>query len=495
MLTQLEVRNRIIQNKKIIDENSFWGKPKSDAFTSLTSHLPPITRANREEYNTKTAFSPPRNETYVREFEKLSLKTRERSKNYHQLDKEKKEEHLNDSSVLQAKDINEAVRTVVSDIAFGHAAPVGPSLKRLPFALKIIGATINGDLDFSNLNLDFSVRLIGCHIVGAILLDRTHIKTLDISGCVIERGMSASGAELSGAFRGRRTVSHSAVDLAGLQCEGMFDLTDAILVPRCEPSDETSHVAHRGILNLAYADLKKGLRLERARIYGAINFRKLTTGGILLLNDAVLRCATAHVEMIAAAIYLDVSGEKKETAKGLLPPTRITLMAASEVAEYLHDTAFTGRSQADYKKSVECETLFGLHPYKSFLKNGFSLQIRLIAEHGRGADTALMLESAEIGGPVFAKGARICGRVRMKRLNAQGGVFLEGARIRSPRSIKTGNRKIYSELEARRTRSKAQAQADVSGMSDLELMLEIYDNIRLNNSLLPITDVNSPEPV
>lgn len=186
------------------------------------------------------------------------------------------------------------------------------------------------------------------------------------------------------------------------------------------------------------------MRLERARIYGGINFRQLTTGGILNLSDSLLRCSTAHIEMMATKLYTD------EVDKGvdpeLLSATEMTASAPSMIARFMHAPKFNEFSHHCLAREINREILFGTNSYESMLDIPNSLQVRLIAEHQRGADTAIMLESAEIGGPIFARGARICGRVRMKRLRVKGGLMFQGARLRSPRSIRHGNKDLAKKL-------------------------------------------------
>lgn len=448
MHNRRSIYDAIINDKKIICDGVLGRKFESSLFLSEERHLPPITRSYCEEYHPLDASSQP--VSYVLEFEELSLKVRENADAYFKLrDKDKKDTFDPSGCLIKAKDINNVVAKIVADREFDRTR----EFKSLPLCLKIIGATIHGDIDLSNLNVDFSIRLIGCHIIGAVIMDRTQLKTLDLSGSVLERGMSASGIRIAGAFRARRTVSHSAVDLGGMQCEGIIDLSDTIFFPKCEPSRSTSHVAQRGILNMAFATVRTGVRLERARIYGGINLRQLSTGGILNLSDSLLRCSTAHIEMMATKLYTDDLDEDVDPE--LLSATEMTASAPSMIARFMHAKKYEDPNDPHLKTDIEREILYGTNSYDSMLDIPNSLQVRLIAEHQRGADTAIMLESAEIGGPIFARGARICGRVRMKRLHVKGGLMFQGARLRSPRSIRHGNGDLREKLRGLSEKTKA----------------------------------------
>lgn len=216
------IYNAVINDKKIICDTVLGRKFKSTLFLSDERHLPPITRSYCEEYHPLGAAEPIA--SYLLEFEELSLVVRKNACDYFKLSDEEKKTFKPKNCSIEARDINIAIAKIVANREFDRLG----SFQSLPLCLKIIGATIIGDIDLSNLNIDFSIRLIGCHIIGAVIMDRTQLKTLDLSGSVLERGMSASGIKISGAFRARRTVSHSAVDLGGMRCDGIVDLSDTI---------------------------------------------------------------------------------------------------------------------------------------------------------------------------------------------------------------------------------------------------------------------------
>ena len=260
--------------------------------------LPPITRAHFQE--------PRRLPSYFALFETLSLYAR-RAYYTGSKTRPKNMEKVEASAVRQAiiAFIHQEENLASCEVRLDAEDANSPDnlmdvrlKRRKPYALKLVGYHIDGDLDLSNLNFKGSIRLIGCVVTGALILDRCELITLDLSGSVIKHGISGMYLSLRGALRCRRLVSESAIDFGGLSALGTVDFTDAVISPENDTSTRASYVRDRGILNLAQSDLKRDLRMERARIYGGINLRAAHIGGMFHLNDALLRSPLAHFEYI-----------------------------------------------------------------------------------------------------------------------------------------------------------------------------------------------------
>ena len=467
IIDSAEILRRICRNQKITFAAVHLGEQSLCAqYTDETTHLPPVTMAHFEERATES--------TYVKQFEDLSLKIRE-------LSNVKSNPSPEDEDVgnVSATDINNAIRALIVNRKQQNFEPDKtleeieknrdknsspkdatkgledvPSQYHLePLSLKIIGATIDGDIDLSNICLPISIRLIGCHIRGAVLLDRAQLNTVDLSGSVIERGISGSSLNLNGAFRIRRSVLYGPIDIPASQVVGIFDASDCIIFPKNTPSNQTAFVAQRGILNLETANLMNGVHIQRARIYGGMNLRSINCKRLFFANDMVLLSPLAHLEIMMLQMQADLTGKKVEITDASPAerlPSLATYFAAEDLSKLLHSKSCLGLKDLE-PKDIETrqkeEELGGISAFNEIISNKNSLQYRMMEEHSRAADTALRFEASNIQGPVHAKGARISGLVDMKGIKVEGGIYFEGARFRSAIEIKTVITKLVQENE------------------------------------------------
>ncbi|MEM7728369.1 MAG: hypothetical protein AAF311_03755 [Pseudomonadota bacterium] len=440
--------------------------------------LPPITRSHFQE--------PRRTPSYFALFETLSLAARKAyftGAKTHPKGMETVEADVIRQAIIAFIHREEALNGLDGDQADakGEADPKDPSLpslvpvRRKPFALKLVGYHIEGDLDLSNLGFNGSLRLVGCVITGALILDRCEMVTLDLSGSVVKHGISGMYLTLRGALRCRRMVAESAIDLGGLSAAGTVDFTDAILSPENETSTRASYVRDRGILNLAQSELERDLRMERARIYGGINLRAARIGGMFHLNDALLRSPLAHFEyivlktldLIVAAVNDSIEDEEKK----LLDPRKRKVLAKEHedwleietqfpqslsqgaernIAVQIHPDALNKpqrplhlsetehgkfcdvdmrRKWERLGKGVESETAIG---------GKSDLQRHLMVGDVATAESALRAEQLTVRGPIYARGLRTSGRIRMKHLQASGNLSLNGSRLRSAKDVRIG---------------------------------------------------------
>jgi len=362
-------------------------------------------------------------------------------------------------------------------------SPDSPDTTR-PNTLKLIGCRIKGDLDLSNFDFPGSIRLMGCLIEGALILDRTKLVTLDLSGSLIQNGVSAMYLNARGAVRLRRTVSQGPVDMGGLIAHGTVDFTDSILFPANTPSPRASYVGDRGILNLAQSKLDKDLRFERARIYGGINMRGATIGGMLHFNDAILRSALAHfenlvIQTIREANKRSLHERKNATNDSGLPLTqeevdalaplicidtlrRSALMSVDAVlrmAKHLHPCRplQSQEEQDEFKKYhgvfAEDDERWRWEKLGDGLETELSLvgpnllQRRLVQGSREATEAALRAEQVTVHGPLYARGIRVCGSLRMKRMQTNGTLGLNGARLRSANDVRDSLLDLYERTD------------------------------------------------
>lgn len=297
-------------------------------------------------------------------------------------------------------------------------------------SVKFIGfRIIEGDLDLSKMELDFSIRFIGCWIEGALLLDRARLETLDLSGSVIQKGISANYLQTRGAVRLRRTVFTGPADFGGATIGATLDLTDAVLMPRHLPPPSVSFTGDRGILNLSLATIASDFRCLRMRLYGGANLRGASIGGSFFLNDALFRSPMACVERYLTMV------SREEPKDGAL----ISLLNADNDLAELHWVKPSDENDSDkfeIERNVELLEGSWLDDRAFITDNSVRLLNKLCFESSRSTDCALKAEAAEISGSVIARGCRFAGRVRMKQIMIKGSLSFSGSRFKTPRATK-----------------------------------------------------------
>lgn len=315
----------------------------------------------------------------------------------------------------------------------------------------ISGAYIRGDLDLTNLNLPFSVRLIGCAIDGALRIGRTELVTLDISGCAV-RGIFGSFLRTHGSLRLRRLVSTSVVDLGGAKVSDVFDATDSVVFPLDDPPKSEAFVGDRGIFNLSLANLSNEARLMRARIYGGLTLKGCRIERSLFIDDAILRAPLAFLERLGADVVEKTHGLSTDQ----LPlAVQTSWRAELKLAKELHGAPEEALDPADAERRdiyVGYETLERFvmpEQICSRLKTGGKLFRRLLEESPRARASCLRADGLVVTGSLFARSIRSSGRVRINYARIGGSVHLEGARMRSSSDIANGVRAVIERLDSK----------------------------------------------
>lgn len=423
----------------------------SNLLVEPEEHLPPITKANFELSLWE--------ENYIEHFEYLSLLIRQT--------KISPKPSYDDLPAYGAKlGSSKAYRPINADWISGKWIREYFETHKKGANLKLVGYHIYGDIDLSGFRECGSLRLICCHIEGAFLFDRATFRTLDLSGSVIEGGMSGAHSEITGALRMRRIVSKAPVDMPGVRVDALTDFSDCIIFPFNMSSQKSSFVTERGMLNLSGGKLRLGARFQRSRIYGLTNLRGAEIGVSFQANDAVLSSSLATFETLTLSYlkkmeaYSQTTTELPKDIYAELPAGAFAMLKADEeIARRLfckeNDTDATQPLQAPddlEKKQIELETLGRdslfiemlrgkVNPKISEHPENFHLQLRLMREDHRAAETALRMEGTTVHGPVYFNGSIISGRVKMSGIHSEDRLSFDGAKLRSPESI----RRIFAE--------------------------------------------------
>ncbi len=306
--------------------------------------------------------------------------------------------------------------------------------------LHLIGASIEGDLDLTSLNLPFSVRLIGCAIAGAVRVGRTKMVTLDLSGSIV-KGVFGSFVQTTGSIRLRRLMSTSVVDFGGAKVADVFDASDAVVFPLDDPPANEAFVGDRGIFNLSLSKLCNEARFMRARIYGGLTLKGASIERSLFLDDAVLRAPWAFLERIGADVAEDTDSALEEKLPLIV---RTSWRAERRLAEGLH----RGRDR-DTRRKIETLAHFPMAlELGDRHRTGHRLFQRLLTESPRARGTCLRGDGLNVTGSIFARGVRSGGRMRCNYLRVGGSIHLDGVRMRSSQDIAEGIEKIVGVLKA-----------------------------------------------
>lgn len=326
---------------------------------------------------------------------------------------------------LPAALIVEALSKAAADIAAVGDAPPGAkrslALHHLRGGLNIVGARIEGDLELYNAVLPFPVRLIGCVIDGAVIADHAQLAALDLSGTAL-RGISANFLKLNGSLRLRRTYCAGSMDFGGAQIGGVMDLSDSVVTPLLPQPAAVAFAGDRGAVNLSLATIDNELRFSRARIYGGLTMKGAVVKRSMFLEKALVCSPISALAKMALEVIPANTGHM---ALDQLKPLMATdgRVAAAIFPESPDDLP------VDVWRAAE------VHGMPSLTGNADAQMMmhRLLAESMRARTCALRADGAQIDGSLFARGLTTMGRLRIKYGTIQGGLHLDGSRLRSPR--------------------------------------------------------------
>jgi hypothetical protein len=298
----------------------------------------------------------------------------------------------------------------------------------------------DAQLALSNIKLPFSIRLICCEVACHIQANNLELSTLDLSGSALA-GLDATNLICAGSLRLRRTAIFSPARLSGSRIGGVLDASDSVVMPIAPSSSTQALEADRGVLDLAEARVDNEIWLERARIWGGLNLRGMKAGRSLRLDDAVIVSPVGVLEKAAwkdpcyAVPGNETPGRQEEVRKRVLdgdfqiaseklhnqnrPPGGAPLTEAGEI-----DPAFT-----DWlSEAAQLEIIPGACLHPATLR-------QLLSQNMRVRTSAIRADSVSVEGSIFARGAALSGRFRMRYAKIGGGVHLEGSTLRSSAPI------------------------------------------------------------
>lgn len=313
-------------------------------------------------------------------------------------------------NTCEAKDLAAAVREAAANIRSGKSAQADTP------GLKLVGIKIKGDLDLSKLSLPFSIRLIGCWIDGALLLDRTTLSTLDLSGSVVTKGASCNYFETRGALRIRRTVFSGPLDLGGAMIRATLDASDCMVVPKFLPPASVAFVGDRHALNLSLATIEKEARFNRARIYGGMNLRGSTVNGAFFLDDAIIYAPVAMAELLLFDEWKARDGDVSN-APGPIRACLIEWEACKRKEASIVALVRSADTVTASPGNVELESLAELEAWTvpRGAETGASEALaKLVCEHPVSSYHALRAEGCRISGVLKARSCLFQGAVKFK---------------------------------------------------------------------------------
>lgn len=321
--------------------------------------------------------------------------------------------------------IVEALSTAAAALAaVGNEPPSGKrslALHHLRGGLNIVGARIEGDLELYNAVLPFPVRLIGCVIDGAVVADHAQMASMDLSGSAL-RGISANFLRLNGSMRLRRTYCAGSVDFGGAHIGGVMDLSDSVVTPLLPQPLAVAFAGDRGAVNLSLSTIDNELRLSRARIYGGLTMKGAVVRRSMFLEKALICSPIASLAKMAL--------DAVPTRTGL--PELDRLNASMDTDRRVARAIFPDDPENPLIAAWRDAEVHGL-PRLTQNPGALTTMHRLLAESMRARTCAIRADGARIEGSVFGRGVTTMGRLRIKYGAIQGGLHLDGTRLRSPR--------------------------------------------------------------
>ncbi|MEO1642483.1 MAG: hypothetical protein AAFR74_04040, partial [Pseudomonadota bacterium] len=399
---------------------------------SYISKFENVARVPKALWDEKVGFPPILQAAF-----QLDQKAQEREviAGFEQLTLELRDKVLRPSALTQAT-LNryahikgEDLKRIISDAAETYNAVVARGYPLQAPTFHFQGIIIEGDLDLSDIELPSSLRLIACHISGCLNLARAKLTTLDLSGSVIKKGVSAPHVTIKGALRLRRTVVTGILDFGAAEICGPMDAADSVCVPVESPPQSVVWVSDRSAVNFGLAQVGKEMRLNRVRWFGGLNLRSIKVAGSLFLTDAIIRSPIAVAEKIV--VESTCAGHQK-----FLPHQKSSAAAERDIARLLHGETAT---EDVTREALENLSLPGCPSATLGLnKTEFdkSLLGRLLFESARVQTTAIRGDGAIIDGVFSADSMRIGGRVRLKKIQVQSALTFSGGHFRTFRSIR-----------------------------------------------------------
>lgn len=399
------IYNSIINGGKISYAKQRLGRNEvAEQLTESINALPPVLDATFKETVVQ--------QKYLEDFEELSLCMRDRYLHHGDCDEATASSR---EYYCRAEDIVEAILKAKRFFA------KNPYRYKNPPALKLVGLSIEGDLNLSKIDIPFSIRLICCHISGALVADRAIMVTLDLSGTIIEGGASCNYITCHGALRMRRMVSLAPMSFDGAEIKAAIDAADSIIIPKNDLSSLISYVADRGVLNFHLAKIGKEMRLPRARIYGGINLRGARIEGSLFLSDAIIRSPLGTLEKITFEGY-----RADDNIKDSMILRMVSVHSDGTLAARMHST---------HRDNITREIISDKIVPKNSDNYDNSILNKLIQESQKASYSSILAEGLSVGGNFISRSMKAVGSINLKFVTIKGSLVMTGIRLRGVESV------------------------------------------------------------
>lgn len=301
---------------------------------------------------------------------------------------------------LSDEDDNSIRASVIRDILRGKLAGDAD-----PRGIRIREAVITGDLDLTDLHTSIPLALASCTLRMPIRLDRSHLSSLDLTGCELD---CLSGWYLH--------CEHD-LNLTGLRCPGGIEIPHARVGGQLGLSDAELGCGSGPALNLDGAQiagtvfLDEDFSVKSSSTLGAVRLVGVTIGGQLDLSGARI------INDAGPALYADGARiEGSAFIKKCTVTARSELGAVSLIEGHIKgELNFGGATLENIEGPALNADGINING-TAFLDDGFTIT-------GQGSRGVLRLPYARIGGQLSLDG------ISPRNTNGKLAVDLGGARV------------------------------------------------------------------
>lgn len=419
--------------------------------------IPPFASARYQGHGLSSAEDDRGMGANIARFEELSLAVRARaftSDNDCHEDGQKKLKdalatlnfHPEHMPVIKHAVLRNALAWMVRSRASFHGCVSAEARPKVGGFLQLVGCEIqpdeddeSGALDISSLELPIALSFICCWFRAPLIANACKISSLDISGSVLD-GIDANNISINGDMYMRRTTVLSVASFASANISGVFDASDALIVPYKTIHDRQTKEFDHGVLNLTQASVGNDAFFNRTRIWGGLSLRGAKFRRTVYMQRALVASPMAVLSNRAAVVMdggrTPGDGEPAEGRAfndwGRNDRYSINLRAhANALAETMHSDA-VGKEHL-----ITIELLDGVRPNSvGGLTRSQSVLRHMLKESLRARISAIRADSVHIDGCLFVHGASIYGRTRLKFAKITSNVELADVHIYSGESIR-----------------------------------------------------------
>lgn len=482
----MQTQQRIDASHLVLPGKYFSGTPRSSSVLMFPGRIPPFTQPAYQVEN--HGINPPGGTILShRAFELLSLAARAATfredgpvKNFRGVAlgeaKLALDIHPDLMPIVKVSDLRRVMAWASQKLSDPRSEVAGGTDMRAGGFLQLVGCRITGDepatkaapLDISCLNLPVALSFIGCIFDGPIIANTSEFGSLDISGSSVY-GIEANNICTKGDLYMRRATIISMASLSSARIGGVFDASDALIVPLARLHESQTQNDDHGVLNLSQASVDNEVHLNRARIWGGLSLRGMHCRrtvhmqGILVLSPMAVLAKIAFGGLNVSGAIFDYGkltpstkcsdNDDREILKATksIKDASLAMVAAFHISRRLHNQCYTenpekldrqevsevSRHLINIETVVGCENSFDGDMLKMLL--GATLRARI---------TAIRADAIVVDGAIFAYHSIISGRARFKFSHISGNIELAGSVIQSGEFVR-GQLNTFVSTEAR----------------------------------------------